>query len=82
MSPVQSARMHSHDPWLYLRDALTHLPTYPALEIDTLLPHRWTSSPRGITAYGWSADFRVSLREHRLRPGAVIRRRLLLDVVA
>ena len=47
MSLVQSARMHGHDPWLYLRDVLTRLPTHPAREIDALLPHRWMPSPRG-----------------------------------
>ena len=47
MSLVQSARMHGHDPWLYLRDVLTRLPTHLAREIDALLPHRWMLSPRG-----------------------------------
>jgi transposase len=47
MSLVQSARMHGHDPWFYLRDVLTRLPNHPAREIDALLPHRWTPCPRG-----------------------------------
>ena len=47
MSLVQSARMHGHDPWLYLRDVLSRLPTQPARDIDALLPHRWTPSQRG-----------------------------------
>ena len=46
-SLVQSARMHGHDPWLYLRDVLSRLPTHPARDIDALLPHRWTPSQRG-----------------------------------
>ena len=33
MSAVQSARMHGHDPWLYLRDVLSRLPTHPARDI-------------------------------------------------
>ena len=47
MSLVQSARMHGHASWLYLRDVLSRLPTHPALGIDALLPHRWTPSQRG-----------------------------------
>jgi len=47
MSLVQSARMHGHDPWLYLRDVLSRLPTQPARDIDALLPHCWTPSQRG-----------------------------------
>lgn len=44
MSLVQSARLYGHDPWVYLRDVLTRLPTHPARDISTLLPHRWTPS--------------------------------------
>ena len=44
MSLVQSARMHGHDPSVYLKDVLTRLPTHPAREIDALLPHRWAPS--------------------------------------
>lgn len=47
MSLVQSARMHGHDPWVYLKDILTRLPTHPACEVDALLPHRWTPGPQG-----------------------------------
>ncbi|MEO5685877.1 MAG: IS66 family transposase [Burkholderiaceae bacterium] len=45
MSLVQSARLYGHDPWVYLRDVLTRLPTHPARDIDALLPHRWTPPP-------------------------------------
>ena len=41
MSLVQSARMNGHDPYLYLKDVLTRLPTHKASRIDELLPHRW-----------------------------------------
>ena len=41
MSLVQSARMHGHDPWAYLKDVLTRLPGHLNSRIDELLPHRW-----------------------------------------
>jgi transposase len=41
MSLVQSAKLHGHDPWAYLRDVLTRLPTHLNSRIEELLPHRW-----------------------------------------
>ena len=41
MSLVQSARMNRHDPYAYLKDVLTRLPTHKASRIVELLPHRW-----------------------------------------
>jgi len=41
MSLVQSARLYGHDPWAYLKDVLTRLPTHPNHRINELLPHRW-----------------------------------------
>ncbi len=41
MSLVQSARMNGHDPYAYLKDVLTRLPTHRASRIGELLPHRW-----------------------------------------
>jgi hypothetical protein len=41
MSLVQSARMYGHDPWAYLKDVLTRLPSHPSRHIEHLLPHRW-----------------------------------------
>ncbi len=41
MSLVQSARMNGHDPYAYLKDVLTRLPTQRASQIGKLLPHRW-----------------------------------------
>jgi transposase len=41
MSLIQSARMNGHDPYAYLKDVLTRLPTHKANRIDELLPHRW-----------------------------------------
>ena len=42
MSLVQSARLHGHDPWAYLKDVLERLLSHPNHRIDELLPHRWT----------------------------------------
>jgi len=41
MSLIQSAKLNGHDPYVYLRDVLTRLPTHKASQIDELLPHRW-----------------------------------------
>ena len=41
MSLVQSARMNGHDPYAYLKDVLTRLPTQRASRVEQLLPHRW-----------------------------------------
>lgn len=41
MSLVQSARLHGHDPWAYLKDVLERLPLHPNHRIEELLPHRW-----------------------------------------
>ena len=45
MSLAQSAKMHGHDPWAYLKDVLTRLPNHLNSRIDELLPHRW--QPQG-----------------------------------
>lgn len=44
MRLIQSARMNGHDPYAYLKDVLTRLPTHQASRIDALLPHRWKPS--------------------------------------
>jgi transposase len=41
MSLLQSAKLHGHDPWAYLKDVLTRLPGHLNSRIDELLPHRW-----------------------------------------
>ena len=41
MSLAQSARLNGHDPWVYLKDVLTRLPTHMNSRIEELLPHRW-----------------------------------------
>ena len=42
MSLIQSARLNGHDPYAYLKDVLTRLPTQKNHQIAELLPHRWT----------------------------------------
>ncbi len=41
MSLIQSAKLNGHDPYAYLQDVLTRLPTHKARDIDQLLPHLW-----------------------------------------
>ena len=41
MSLIQSVKLNGHDPYVYLKDVLTRLPTHKASEIADLLPHRW-----------------------------------------
>jgi transposase len=45
MSLIQSAKLNGHDPFAYLKDVLSRLPTQPFSKITELLPHRWKSSP-------------------------------------
>jgi hypothetical protein len=44
MSLIRSAQLNGHDPYVYLKDVLTRLPTHRADDIAALLPHRWTLS--------------------------------------
>ena len=41
MSLIQSAHLNGHEPYAYLKDVLTRLPTQPQSRIGVLLPHRW-----------------------------------------
>ena len=41
MSLIRSAQLNGHDPYVYLKDVLTRLPTHRADDIESLLPHRW-----------------------------------------
>ena len=41
MSLLQSAKHNGHEPWAYLKDVLTRLPTQLNSQIEELLPHRW-----------------------------------------
>ena len=42
MSLIQSARMNGHDPYAYLKDVLTRLPTLKASDIHSILPQHWS----------------------------------------
>lgn len=44
MSLIQSAKLNGHDPYAYLKDVLTRLPTQRASQIGELLPQRWQPS--------------------------------------
>jgi len=44
MSLIQSAKLNGHDPYVYLKDVFTRLPTQPASRIEELLPHRWRAT--------------------------------------
>ena len=41
MSLLQSAKRNGHEPWAYLKDLLTRMPTQLNSRIEELLPHRW-----------------------------------------
>ncbi len=41
MSLIRSAQLNGHDPYAYLKDILTRLPTHKASRIEELLPHNW-----------------------------------------
>ncbi len=41
MSLIESAKLNGLDPWAYLKDVLTRLPTQLNSRIEELLPHRW-----------------------------------------
>jgi len=43
MSLIQSARLNGHDPYAYIKDVLSRLPTHKNHLIAELLPHRWQS---------------------------------------
>ena len=40
MSLLQSAKLNGHEPWAYLKDILTRMPTQLNSRIEELLPHR------------------------------------------
>lgn len=41
MSLLQSAKLNGHEPWTYLKDVLTRLPTQLNSRLEELLPHKW-----------------------------------------
>jgi hypothetical protein len=48
MSLIQSAKLNGHDPYAYLKDVLTRLPTQRASQIHELLPHRWQPQSQAL----------------------------------
>lgn len=50
MSLLRSAQLNGHDPYAYLKDVLTRLPTHKANDIAALLPHRWLPASHRLTA--------------------------------
>jgi hypothetical protein len=42
MSLIHSAKFNGHDPYAYLREVPTRLPTQRNNNIAQLLPYRWT----------------------------------------
>lgn len=55
-SLVQSARRHGIDPFVYLRELLTRIPTHPQSRIEELLPDRWKRLAAQAAAQGARAD--------------------------
>ena len=47
MSLLQSARLNKIEPWVYLKDVLTRLPTQLNSKLDELLPHLWRPATAG-----------------------------------
>jgi len=41
MSLIQTAKLNGHEPYAYLKDVLTRLPTQKHSAIQELLPHNW-----------------------------------------
>lgn len=44
MSLIQSAKLNGHDPYAYLKDVFTRLPTHPNSRVEQLLPHCWQAT--------------------------------------
>ena len=44
MSLILSAKLNGHDPYVYLMDVLTRLPTQRAHDVAESLPQRWHPS--------------------------------------
>jgi transposase len=49
MSLLHSAKLHGHDPWVYLSDVLGRLQSHPNHRIEELLPHRWQADSIRVT---------------------------------
>jgi transposase len=49
MTLIESAKLNGIDAWVYLKDVLTKLPTWPNSRLQELLPHRWVSPETAST---------------------------------
>ena len=47
MSLIPSAKLNGHDPYTYLKDVLTRLPTQKNSRLDELLPNNWVEAVKG-----------------------------------
>jgi hypothetical protein len=43
-SMLATCKRHGVNPWAWLTDVLSRIPTHPAKRVAELLPHRWTAS--------------------------------------
>jgi len=41
MSLIETAKLHGHDPWAYLKDVFERLPTLKNSKLESILPHHW-----------------------------------------
>lgn len=44
MTLIESAKLCGLDPWAYLKDVFTKLPTWPNSRLGELLPHHWSTA--------------------------------------
>jgi len=44
MTLIESAKLCGADPWAYLKDVLTKLPTWSNSRLGELLPHNWVKT--------------------------------------
>jgi len=49
MSLIQSAKLNGHDPYVYLKDVMERLPTWPYSRVSELLPHNWMAAAKTPT---------------------------------
>jgi hypothetical protein len=73
MSLIQSTQLNGHNPYAYLKDVLTRLPTQRASEITELLPHRWApvESRKVCWADAYFHDRFDTAARHALSDGAL-----------
>ena len=62
MSLLHVARLNGLEPYAYLKDVLTRLPTQPAARIAELLPHHWRPATTALTAPFAESGLRLRIR--------------------